>query len=158
MKEELLGIANRFIIDLNNRRVSNTPFQYTFSEEYIEYCDRWFFALKIVTKEGVDFGGRTGFGGAPGFTITKGNLEVKTVAWHEWHSIKSREERRTKLFEAVEKIRLEDWNYHTIRVLTNMRPIQILEFKKSFKTLDYSLAANRSEVVDFLETVISQEE
>jgi len=118
--DELRHIAQKFIDDRNKKIPFHKDYDLRFSTPPIEFLECWFFYFKIVPKIEIAKEEIKKFAGAPGFTISKKDNKVQTIAWWRLLELEEEQKRKQVLRELLFKIVEENWKPSTIRKLTRL--------------------------------------
>jgi hypothetical protein len=81
-KAEALDLAHRHIIHQNTEAPLHPDYEYVVTEP-TEYADYWYFDHEFNHKADLPESEWLGFGGAPGYTVSKQTGEVTPISWQE---------------------------------------------------------------------------
>lgn len=131
-------IVKTYIKTLNKEEPFHTDYEYSVSEEPIEFLEYWYFDFLIIPKQGVLSNKNRAFGGAAGFIISKETLHVTHISWSEKTFLEEQALERLTIKERLFQINASNWSPVLIKKLMGMKSAQAINFQKKYKHVDLS--------------------
>lgn len=142
--KEFIEIAKLFIEKKNQDRESPHPdYRFGFCKEPENFIESWYFDFLMLPNKEIPKDEIMLFAGAPGFIISKTSKTVKVISHGEIYELKVQLEFKQKLNQLLYQFEKKEWNSSSIRKLTGLRPKEILEMKKKYERLDFSVEENK---------------